>query len=80
MKLSKKMIQEINNKMANLNTVLCDTEEGPLYWGFKDGEFVAGGACNRGILPEFSHEYDPTESFLANLENFFTKAQEHFNI
>ena len=80
MKLTKKMIQEINNKIANLNTVLCDTEEGPIYWGFQKGEFVAGGACNSGILPEFSHEYDPTESFHTNLENFVAKAQEHFNI
>ena len=46
MKLTKKMIQEINNKIVNLNTVLCDTEEGPIYWGFQKGEFIAGGVCN----------------------------------
>ena len=80
MKLTKKMIQEINNKIANLNTVLYDTEDGPIYWGFQKGELVAGGACNSGILPEFSHEYDPAESFQANLENFVSAAQEHFNI
>ena len=80
MKLTKKMTQEINNKIASLNTVLCDTEDGPIYWGFENGELVAGGACNSGILPEFSHEYDPTESFQANLENFISKAQEHFDI
>ena len=80
MKLTKKMIQEINNKIANLNTVLFDTEEGPIYWGFQKGELVAGGACNGGILPEISHEYDPTAPFFTNLENFVTKAREHFNI
>lgn len=34
MKLTKKMMQEINNEIVNLNPVLCDTEEGPIYWGF----------------------------------------------
>ena len=33
MKLTKKMIQEINNKIVNLNTVLCDTEEEPIHEG-----------------------------------------------
>ena len=79
MELTKKMIQEINNKIANFNTVLCDTEEGPIYWGFRNGEFIAGKARNSGILPFFSHEYDPIESFYTNLENFITKAQEYFN-
>ena len=80
MKLTKKMIKEINNKIANLNSILFDTEDGAIYWGFRNGEFIAGGACNSGILPEISHEYDPTESFQTNLENFVAKAQEHFNI
>ena len=74
------MMQEINDKIVDLNRVLCDTEEGPIYWEFRNGELVAGGVCNSGIIPEFSRTYDPTESFQANLENFITEAQEHFNI
>lgn len=79
MKLTKKMIQEINNKTANLNPVLCDTEEGPIYWGFQNGEFVAGSRRHNRILPVFGHDYDPTESFQTNLVNFVRKAQEYFN-
>lgn len=80
MKLTEKMINEINAKIANLNAVLFDTDEGVVYWGFKNGKLVAGGVVNSGIIPEFEYDYDPTESFQTNLENFVTEAQEHFNV
>lgn len=80
MELTEEMIHEINKEIAHLNSVLFETDEGVIYWGFQKGAFIAGGVCNSGIIPEFSYEYDPTESFHTNLENFVTKAQEHFNI
>lgn len=43
-------------------------------------ELFTGDFKKAGIIPEFSYEYDPTESFHTNLENFIAKAQEHFNI
>lgn len=80
MVLTNDMIEQINAKIAHMNSVLFDTDEGTIYWGFQKGEFIAGGVCNSGIIPEFNYEYDPTESFHTNLENLVTKAQEHFNI
>lgn len=84
MKLTKKLQAEIRREMNSCRDchTLFDTEDGTIYWDFnyEKGGFEAGGACNWGLIPEFFHAYEPSDTFQANIEDFYAAAQEHFNI
>ena len=84
MKLTKTIQAEIRRHMDECRNchVLFDTEDGAYYWDFnyEKGGFEAGGACNWGLIPEFSHRYEPSDTFQMNLVDFHAAAQEHFNI
>ena len=84
MKLTKQLQAEIRREMDKYRDrhVLFDTEDGAIYWDFnyKKGVFEAGDATNAGLIPEFSHAYEPSDAFQMNLVDFHAAAQEHFNI
>lgn len=81
----KSLAAEIRREMAALTNahILADSEEhGVIYWDFnyESFQFESGGACNSGLIPDFSFDYDAGESFQSNLENFYAAAMEHYGI
>lgn len=83
--MNTKLQAEIRREMESCCNchLLFDSEDyGAICWDFdySRGGFVAGSACNTGLLVDFFHKYDPVETFDGNLWAFYEDAQEHYGI